>query len=205
MASANSKQGERIWLQRVRCQRRGQAGLWMAESGQGRPEWVAAKQGGGPTGTGTTHIAPAIDGACGRLVGAGNSVEGALFPARRSGGLQKGDRWEGADVVAERDPQVEWRRIVQECLATGVRAYLEVIAGTAGTRQQERLNRGPGTARLGLQCRASRHLSEFPGEGAKGRSAFRCAAPTKLASPGELPVRSAFGFEDAGAVRAAFP
>lgn len=90
------------------------------------------------------ETAKALGSAFGALAGA-DDIRSALSKVRRS--LREGredrekasENW--ADAVAAFEEQTVWRRAAAGDLSTGVRAYLDAISDTVGSRQQDRLNR----------------------------------------------------------------
>ena len=90
------------------------------------------------------ETAKALGSAFGALAGA-DEIRSALSKVRRSLREGREDREKAAedwaDAVAAFEAQIAWRRAAAGDLSTGVRAYLEAISDTVGSRQQERLSR----------------------------------------------------------------
>ncbi|MDE0345589.1 MAG: hypothetical protein OXI66_07375 [Boseongicola sp.] len=90
------------------------------------------------------ETAKALGSAFGALAGA-DDIRSALSKVRRSLREGREDREKAAeswaDAVAAFETQTVWRRAAAGDLSTGVRAYLEAISDTVGSRQQDRLNR----------------------------------------------------------------
>ena len=90
------------------------------------------------------ETAKALGSAFGALAGA-DDIRSALSKVRRSLRDGREDREKAAenwaDAVAAFEEQTVWRRAAAGDLSIGVRAYLDAISDTVGSRQQDRLNR----------------------------------------------------------------